>query len=316
MGRNPAGFFDPGGARPAPGRRPRGGLRGAEGRPLVALLHYATHPTLMAHENRLITPDYPGWPGARWRPSRGRPASSCRGAPATSARRGGITEGHTGDTSYLPPGGEDPGGRGGAGLSDPGDAPLRGHLRGRCWSPGPPWGCTATSRRRSRTATLRVATATATLPVRPFPTREEGEARAAGAREVLATLRREGAPAQAVAEATWRAKRIAQQAGPLPPDRRAARRWRWSCRRSGIGPAALLGAPMEVFNALGAAVVGGLALPLDGRLRLQQRLDRLPADGGGVRGRGLRGGDGQPLRPGGRGALRRRRRRDCCWRLR
>jgi hypothetical protein len=33
---------------------------GEDGRPLATIVNYACHPTIMAHENRLITPDYPG----------------------------------------------------------------------------------------------------------------------------------------------------------------------------------------------------------------------------------------------------------------
>ena len=67
----------------------------------MALLHYATHPTLMAHENRLITPDYPGWPGARWRPHHGGHVSLPAGVRRRHRPGVGITEGHTGDTSYC-----------------------------------------------------------------------------------------------------------------------------------------------------------------------------------------------------------------------
>jgi neutral ceramidase len=108
--------------------------------------------------------------------------------------------------------------------------------------------------------TLRVATATATLPVRPFPSREEGEARANEAREVLAGLRAAGASDDAIRDATWRAKRLSQQAGHSRlTDGRAE--VQVELQAIGIGPAALLGAPMEVFGELGAAVAGGSPFP-------------------------------------------------------
>ena len=293
------------GACPASGRRPRGRLcRTCRGGAPVALLHYATHPTLMAHENRLITPDYPGWPGARWRPSRGPRGSSCRGAPETSARRGDHRGPHRG-YQLLPPGGEDPGGGGGAGLSDPGDAPSRRHLRGGSGVRGPlgvyrhaplP---SRSARRPARCAWRRRRPSSRCAR---FPLTRKGRARAAEAREALATLRREGAPAQ-VAEATWRAKRIAQQAGHSRlTDGRPTVEVELQAIR--VGQAALLGAPMEVFNALGASVAEGSPFPWTAVSGYSNGSTGylLTAEAFGAR--GLRGGDGQPLRPGGRGALR------------
>ena len=63
-----------------------------------------------------------------------------------------------------------------------------------------------------------------------------------------------------MAEATWRAKRIAQQAGHSRlTDGRPTVEVELQAIR--VGQAALLGAPMEVFNALGAAVAEGSPFP-------------------------------------------------------
>jgi len=100
---------------------------------------------------------------------------------------------------------------------------------------------------------VRVATAEVTLPVRRFPSRRDGEAIAAAAREELARLRAGGAPDDELRDATMRAKRANQQAGHSRfTDGRADVAIELQAMR--IGEAALLGAPMEVFSELGAAV--------------------------------------------------------------
>jgi hypothetical protein len=266
VGRNPSGFFDPAvrvlrlDAVPEddPARD-----SGGEGRPLVALLHYATHPTLMAHENRLITPDYPGVARRTLEAITGATCLFLQGCAGDIGPAWGITEGHTGDTSYYHRAGKILGAEAARVFLTLETRPYEATFAGVLES-GAPLGVyrhvPVPEPDGTPDGALRVAAATATLPVRPFPTREEGEARAAEAREALATLRREGAPAPAVAEATWQAKRIAQQAGHSRlTDGRSTVEVELQAIR--VGQAALLGAPMEVFNALGAAVAKGSPFP-------------------------------------------------------
>ena len=103
---------------------------------------------------------------------------------------------------------------------------------------------------------VRVATGSATLPVRPFPTRAEAEERVRAAREALAEVRRRGGSEEEIREATWRAKRTAQQTGHsrLTDGRPEVT---LELQAIQIGPAAIVGAPMEVFGELGAAVAEG-----------------------------------------------------------
>jgi hypothetical protein len=258
VGRNPAGFFDQAVRVLRLDAAPEGDSEG-EGRPLVALLHYATHPTLMAHENRLITPDYPGVARRTVETITGATCLFLQGCAGDIGPAWGITEGHTADTSYYHRAGKILGAEAARVFLTLETRPFEATFAGVLES-GAPLGVYRHVPAPEPDGALRVATAAATLPVRPFPTREEGEARAAGAREVLATLRREGAPAQAVAEATWRAKRIAQQAGHSRlTDGRPTVEVELQAIR--VGQAALLGAPMEVFNALGAAVSEGSPFP-------------------------------------------------------
>ncbi len=262
VGRNPSGFFDQAVRVLRLDAVPEGDPAGdsvGEGRPLVALLHYATHPTLMAHENRLITPDYPGVARRTVEAITGATCLFLQGCAGDIGPAWGITEGHTGDTSYYHRAGKILGAEAARVFLTLETRPYEATFAGVLES-GAPLGVYRHVPLPEADSALRVATATATLPVRAFPAREEGEARAAEARGALATLRGEGAPAQAVAEATWRAKRIAQQAGHSRlTDGRPTVEVELQAIR--VGQAALLGAPMEVFNALGAAVAEGSPFP-------------------------------------------------------
>jgi hypothetical protein len=253
VGRNPAGFFDPT-VRVLRIDRAAGaaGVAGTTGEPLAVVVHYATHPTIMAYENRLITPDYPGAVRRTVEAIGGATCLFLQGCAGDIGPAVGFTEGHTGDTSYYR--------RAGAILgaeaarvwltleTHPADAELKEVLES-----GAPLGIYRDVPRPEPDGTLRVATATAVLPVRPFPTAEEGLAGAQAARAALAALRRAGASEDAVREATWKAKRLAQQAGHSRlTDGRSEVEVELQAMR--IGPAALVAGPMEVFNALGAAV--------------------------------------------------------------
>jgi len=59
---------------------------GLDERPVATILHYACHPTIMAWENELVTPDYPVWRGGWWRRTRAAPACFCRERQETSDR--------------------------------------------------------------------------------------------------------------------------------------------------------------------------------------------------------------------------------------
>jgi hypothetical protein len=107
---------------------------------------------------------------------------------------------------------------------------------------------------RAQPPAVRVVTERVMLPVRRFPSRAEAEAAAHEAREALAAVRHRGGTEGEIYEATWRAKRRAQQAGHARlADGRGEVEIELQAIR--VGPAAFLGAPMEVFGDLGAAVV-------------------------------------------------------------
>ena len=203
VGRNPEGFFDPS------VRVLRLDLAaGPEaGRPLAAVLHYAAHPTIMAYENRLITPDYPGVARRTVEAVTGATCLFLQGCAGNAGPAEGFTAGRTGDTSIY-------------------------HRAGKILG-------------------AEAARVFLTLDTRPYT---------AVFQEVLAGLRSGGASDDAIRDATWRAKRLSQQAGHsrLTDGRPEVE---VELQAVGIGPAVLLGAPMEVFGELGAAVVAGSPFP-------------------------------------------------------
>jgi hypothetical protein len=224
----------------------------AEERPLAAVVHYGCHPIIMSWENTAITPDYPGptretvarltgatclffqgcagnigpdvfgWEGRTGDPALYRRAGTMLGAEAARVFLGLDTRGRVARFDRVLESG----------------APLAVYHHDPAGEPD---------------GTVRVASAEMTLPVRPFPTRSEGEATAAAAREELAKLRAAHASDDEVRDATMRAKRAAQQAGHarLTDGKRAVAVEAQAVR---IGDAALLGAPMEVFSDIGAQI--------------------------------------------------------------
>jgi hypothetical protein len=251
VGRNPEGFFDPSvrvlrlDLAEGPGA----------GRPLAAVLHYATHPTIMAYENRLITPDYPGVARRTVEAVTGATCLFLQGCAGNAGPAEGFTAGRTGDTAVYHRAGKILGAEAARVFLTLDTHPYEAVFQ-EVLESGAPLGLYRHEPGPEPDGTLRVATSTATLPVRPFPGREEGEARANEARDVLAGLRAAGASEDAIRDATWRAKRLSQQAGHSRlTDGRPEVQVELQAIR--IGPAALLGAPMEVFGELGAAVAGG-----------------------------------------------------------
>jgi hypothetical protein len=244
VGRNPEGYFDP------TVRLLR--VDGADGSPLAAVLHYATHPTIMAYENRLITPDYPGVARRTVEQLTGATCLFIQGCAGNIGPRVGITEGKTGDTSFYHRAGKTLGAEA-AKVYFSLDGAAYDEVYAGVVESGAPLAVFRHQPKAAGDTTLRVATGTATLPVRPFPTRAEGEARAKEARDVLAERRRANASVDEIRDATYRAKRIAQQAGHSRlTDGKPEVELELQAIR--VGDAAILGAPMEVFNELGAAV--------------------------------------------------------------
>jgi hypothetical protein len=219
------------------------------------VLHYAAHPTLMAYENRLITPDYPGVARRTLERITGATCLFIQGCAGDAGPRFGFTEDHTGDTRFYHRAGAILGAEAAKVYLTLEPQPFD-EVFEQVLESGAPLGVYRHAPRVEPEGTLRVVSTTAALPVRPFPTREQGEATARAAREALAEARQRQASEGEVRELTWRAKRLAQQAGHarLTDGRNAVEVELQAIR---IGGSAIVGAPMEVFGELGAAVVRG-----------------------------------------------------------
>jgi hypothetical protein len=244
VGRDPEGFFDP------TVRVLR--LDTADGAPLAAVLHYAAHPTLMAYENKLITPDYPGWARRTVEQVTGATCLFLQGCAGNIGPRLGFTENHTGDVSFYHRAGKMLGAEAARVFLSLDTAPYEEVYSGVLES-GAPLALFRHEPKGGSVGGVRVVTGSATLPVRSFPTRAEAEANSEAARETLAERRRAGASEEEIRDATYRAKRISQQAGHSRlTDGKSEVEMPLQAIR--IGPVAFLGAPMEVFNELGVAV--------------------------------------------------------------
>lgn len=248
VGRNPHGFFDP------TVRVLRlDAAMGREAEPLAAVVHYATHPTLMAYENRLITPDYPGMVRRTVEQLTGATCLFLQGCAGDAGPRLGFTEGHTGDVRFYRRAGTILGAEAAKVFLELESQPYEERFVGALES-GAPLGIFRHVPGPEPDGTVRVVAAPGRLPVRTLPAPEEAEAEAQVARERLAALRRRGAAEEELREATWRAKRLAQRAGHarLASGRREIELELQAIR---IGAAALVGAPVELFGELGAAVM-------------------------------------------------------------
>ncbi|HEU5317030.1 MAG TPA: neutral/alkaline non-lysosomal ceramidase N-terminal domain-containing protein [Chloroflexota bacterium] len=223
-------------------------------RPLAALVHYACHPILMAWENRLITPDYPGAVRHTVEQVTGAPCLFLQGCAGDVAPVDVFTVGHTGDARFYR--------RAGAMLGAEASRVFleleRAHRRpvfSRVLESGAPLGTFAPGPIEEPDGAVRVVSSHVTLPVRPLPPPDEAAAIAADARAELDRLRAQHGSdhAEPVHLANVRAKHTAMRAGHA---QLTGGRSELDVELHGIrvGGAAFVAAPVEVFGQLGAAV--------------------------------------------------------------
>ena len=253
VGRNPDGFVD----------RTVRVLRfdDADERPLAAIVHYACHPILMAWENRKITPDFPGPTRQAVEQLTGATCLFLPGCAGNAAPAEVFTDGHTGDSRFYR--------RAGALLGAEAARVFleleRAHRRpsfSRVLESGAPLGVFDLGSLEEPDGALRVATVRAPLPVRPFPPPQEALAAAAAARNELERLRAAHGSdhSEPVHLANVRAKHTAMRAGhaQLTGGKPEVQLELQAIR---IGPAALLGAPMELFAEIGFEIAAASPFP-------------------------------------------------------
>ena len=246
VGRNPEGFVD----RTVRVLR----LDDAEERPLASVVHYACHPIVMAWENRVLTPDYPGATRQTVEQVTGAPCLFLQGCAGNAAPADVFTEGHTGDPRFYRRAGALLGAEAARVFLELERSHRRPHFS-RVLESGAPLGVFDVGPLEEPDGTLGVRTTRAALPVRAFPPPEEALAAAAAARNELERLRAQHGSdrAEPVHLANVRAKHAAMRAGhaqltggqaEVAVELQAIR----------IGPAVLLGAPMEVFGEIGVEI--------------------------------------------------------------
>ena len=244
VGRNPDGFVD----RTVRVLR----IDDADERPLAALVHYGCHPIIMSWENRAITPDYPGPTRETVEQLTGATCLFFQGCAGDVGPDVFGWEGRTGDPAVYRRAGTMLGAEAARVFLSLETQPRRARFD-RVLESGAPLAVYHHDPTGEPDGTVRVATAEISLPVRAFPSRRDGDAIAASARDELARLRAAGASDDEVRDATMRAKRANQQAAHSRlTDGRAEVGVELQAIR--IGEAALLGAPMEVFGEIGARV--------------------------------------------------------------
>jgi neutral ceramidase len=246
VGRNPDGFVD----------RTVRVLRFDDAReqPLASIVHYACHPILMAWENRVLTPDYPGPMRRTVEQLTAAPCLFLQGCAGNAAPTAVFTEGHTGDPRYYRLAGALLGAEASRIFLELEHTHRRPQFS-RVLESGAPLGVFDAGPLEEPDGALRVLTARATLRVRTFPAPDEALAAAAAARDELERLRAQHGADQAgpVHLANVRAKHAAMRAGHAQltggkPDVEI------ELQAIRIGPAALLAAPMELFGEIGAAI--------------------------------------------------------------
>ncbi len=240
VGQNPLGFVDP--------EMIVARFDGPEGSPLATLVNYACHPTIMAHLNRQITPDYPG-PlrrvveaslGGRCLFLQGATGNQCSiedltSDPASYRRIGNIL-GHEAAklawTIRTPPG---------ASVFDrvlESGAPL-GLFK---WVEEPPAASNLVVFERDVSVT--------TKEVRPVA---ELESALDQQMRTLDELRSKGADDEAIRDASYRARRLGIQVG-LAKHVAGRRQIEIPVQVIAVGEIALLAAPIEIFAETGVAI--------------------------------------------------------------
>lgn len=220
-----------------------------DGRPLAVVFGYAMHPTILAHENKLLSPDYPGVARDVVQKLTGAPAFFLQGC---AGDQGPGPEGFTADLAAVERAGRALG-------SAAASAALE--LRVAGFEPvfdevvmsGATLGCFAMRPTVEPDLSVAVRSREVALPVKDTGSLEACEAEVNELERQRDAVRAEGGPEEALVDLTWRAKRAhirmrqAKDCGGLshkPVEVQAIR----------VGPAVFVGVPLELFADVGLRV--------------------------------------------------------------
>ncbi|MSP48985.1 MAG: hypothetical protein EXQ95_06625 [Alphaproteobacteria bacterium] len=227
-----------------------------EERPIASIVGYGTHPITLAHQNRLISPDYPGTTKRVVEELTGAPSLFLQGCAGDQMPLQGLT----GDVS-IPR-------RIGTRLGAEAAKVLLG-LRtrsierrfDRVVESGAPLGLWAEDDGPEVAVKLAVATRTARLPVRNYGSATDASAEAERTAKAMVALDKAKASPQEISDTNARSKRAAMNA-------------HWAKLTQGqthmevelhgirLGPVGLVGAPLEPFARIGARIRDAAPLPV------------------------------------------------------
>lgn len=218
--------------------------------PVAVIVHYACHPTIMAWENRWLTPDYPGAMRKVVEQQIGGACLFLQGAAGDIGPRAG----YTGDLRAYRRAGKILGLAASSVALNMNTLPRRERYVGVLQS-GAPIALYEDEAQEPEAPLLRVARRSVALPLRRLPALDALEAEAEKCRVELVHLRQKGSVAEVRAatarstQASWRVEMGRLYAGKTTVD------WELHCIR--IGSLAFLSCPGEPFLEISQRIVAG-----------------------------------------------------------
>lgn len=240
IGYNPDGFFDP-------EVKVLRLDRADDGRPLATVVHYSCHPIILAHPNRLLSPDYPGTTRRVVEQVTGSTCLFLQGACGEI----GPTEGLTGDVHVARRLGTILGLEAAKVWTGLDTRPVRRRYDHTIES-GAPLGIWAEEQCPEADVAVRLISRDIALPLRPLPDGEAARREAQHWNAESARLRAAGADPVELRAATYRAKRAGMAAAQAAWHREGGGKIELQALR--IGPVALTAIPAEPFAETAAAV--------------------------------------------------------------
>ncbi len=239
VGQNPEGFVDP----------TLNVLRfDREDAPPICLVGYACHPTIMAHRNRLITPDFPGVVKRVVEASLGGHTLFLQGSAGNQCSVEDLT---SNPMSYRRVGSVI--GHAAAELAWACTTPPRPMVFDEVVESGAPLGLFRLQSDRGVETKLVAQEHRIALPVRRLPPYKELERDYLRLKDELESLRRKGADDQSIRNATYQAKR-ASHILRLAEETQGADEIEMPVQFIRIGDAVLISTPAELFAEIGSAI--------------------------------------------------------------
>ena len=227
-----------------------------EEKPIASVVGYGTHPITLAHQNRLISPDYPGTTKRVVEQLTGAPSLFLQGCAGDQMPEQGLT----GDVSIPRRIGTRLGAEAARVLLGLRSRPITRRFD-RVVESGAPLGLWAEDDGPEVATRLTVSTRTAKLPVRNYGSAGDAAAEAERLARAMVAIDKSKASPQEISDTNARAKRAAMNAHWA---RLAQGRTHMDVELHGIriGPVGLIGSPLEPFARIGARIRESAPLPV------------------------------------------------------